>query len=141
MISKTGLITPLAKAKGFGSAKEGTHHWWVQRLTALINLPLILWLVWHMVHFVAGADLSSPEAVQEGYNVARSWIAAPLNTILLSVLIVNLCWHVNLGLQVVIEDYVHAKFAKFTSLVLMKLSVVAILAVGLFSVLKIAFGG
>ncbi len=141
MISKSGLMTPLAKAKGFGSAKEGAHHWWVQRLTAIINIPLVIWFVWSVTSMMAALDVSSSETILEGYALARAWVAVPLNAILLGALILNLCLHVKLGVQVVIEDYVHCKFKKYFALILMNLLVLAVAGVSVFSILQVSFGG
>ena len=88
--------TPLARARGLGSAKSGVGHFWWQRVTAIVLALLVPWLVWLLVS-LAGADL----------DTARAAIAKPWNAILLSVFVVALFWHAKLGLQVVIEDYVH----------------------------------
>lgn len=124
------LRTDLGKVRGLGSAKEGTQHWWAQRLTAIALIPLVLWFV-ASVAGLAGADIGP----------VRAWIAQPVTAILLVVLIGVTFHHMQLGLQVVIEDYVHAEWLKFTSIILVKFAAVLLAASAAFSVLKIAFAG
>lgn len=124
------LRTDLGKVRGLGSAKEGTQHWWAQRLTAIALIPLVLWFV-ASVAGLAGADIGP----------VRAWIAQPVTAILLVVLIGVTFHHMQLGLQVVIEDYVHAEWLKFTSIILVKFAAVLLAAAAAFSVLKIAFAG
>jgi len=90
--------TPLKRARGLGSGKSGTHHFWVQRVTAIILVPLVVWFILVLLSLV-GADLEA----------ARSTIARPWNAILFAIFLVTLFWHARLGLQVVIEDYVHKR--------------------------------
>ncbi len=124
------LRTDLGKVRGLGSAKEGTQHWWAQRLTALALIPLILWFV-ASVAGLAGADIGP----------VRAWIAQPVTAILLVVLIGVTFHHMQLGLQVVIEDYVHSEWLKITSIILVKFAAVLLAATAAFAVLKIAFAG
>ncbi len=90
--------TPLKRARGLGSGKSGTHHFWTQRVTAMVLAPLAIWFVWTLVTLV-GADL----------DTARAIIARPWNTIIFAVFLVSMFWHAKLGLQIVIEDYVHTR--------------------------------
>ena len=90
------LRNPLARAKGLGSAKDGTTHWWHQRLTAIALMLLTPWFVILMVGLV-GDDLAT----------VRATLSQPLTAILLTAFVLSLFWHARLGLQVVIEDYVH----------------------------------
>ena len=90
------LRNPLARAKGLGSAKDGTTHWWHQRLTAIALMLLTPWFVILMVGLV-GDDLGT----------VRATLSQPLTAILLTAFVLSLFWHARLGLQVVIEDYVH----------------------------------
>ncbi len=92
------LRTPLKRARGLGSGKSGTEHFWVQRVTAVILAPLAIWFVVTLVSLV-GVDL----------DTARAIIARPWNAIMFSVFLVTMFWHARLGLQVVIEDYVHTR--------------------------------
>ncbi len=107
------LRTPLADARGLGSARSGVHHWWVQRLTAVALIPLTMWFVW------IGTDLLSAD-----FDTARAFVGAPLHTLLFAAFIVALFWHAQLGLQVVIEDYVHTRWLELTLQVLVKFAAI-----------------
>ena len=124
------LRSPLGRAIGLGSAKDGVEHWWIQRLTAVALVPLSLWFVSSVIA-LAGADHES----------MREWLSGPLAAILMLLVIGTTFYHAALGLQVVIEDYVHHEGAKFAALVLNKLICFALAVAGIFAVLKIAFGG
>ena len=122
------LRSPLSRARGLGSAREGTGHFWHQRLTSLLLVPLVLWL---------GFSLAS---MPVDHATLVGWIAQPLVTVALVLLIPVVFYHAKLGLQVVIEDYV-ASHAKRTATLLLS-NLVCLLSglVGVVSVLKIAFG-
>jgi succinate dehydrogenase / fumarate reductase membrane anchor subunit len=90
------LRDPLARARGLGSARSGSHHWWVQRVTSVALLLLAPWLAWIVLHLLR-ADLAT----------VRATFAHPLHATLAVAFVVSMFWHVKLGLQVVIEDYVH----------------------------------
>ena len=122
------LRTPEARVRGLGSAHHGLAHWWAQRLTAVALIPLTLWFVAHLCATV-GADFAA----------ARASLHEPINAILTILLVLAGFHHGQLGLQVVIEDYVHAEWAKITLIVLVKLLAVALGAACLFAVLKVAF--
>jgi len=124
------MRTPLGRVRGLGSAKEGVGHWWTQRLTAVALVPLLVWFVASLVQ-LAGAD----------YAHVVAWIAQPVVAILLSLLFIAGFYHLALGLQVVIEDYVHGEPARIVSLVVVKFGCWALAAAAIFSVLKIAFRG
>lgn len=96
--------TPLKRARGLGSGKSGTGHFWTQRVTAIVLAPLAIWFVWTLVTLV-GADLET----------ARGIIARPWNTIIFAVFLVSMFWHAKLGLQIVIEDYVHTRSLEITA--------------------------
>ena len=124
------LRSYLGRVRGLGSAKEGVTHFWHQRLTAIALVPLAIWFVVSVIS-LAGADFATYHA----------WIALPGNTTLMIILIAMVFYHGALGVQVVIEDYVHGEGAKLVSLVLMKF---AMLLLGVFSavaVLRVAFAG
>ncbi|PWV63383.1 succinate dehydrogenase subunit D [Plasticicumulans acidivorans] len=124
------LRNPLARVRGLGSAKSGVEHWWVQRLTAVILVPLVLWFAISLIS-VAHAD----------YATMKSWVGQPFNAALLVALLVTMFYHAKLGLQVVIEDYVHGEMIKLASLLAMNFVVIIAGATAVISVLKIAFGG
>ena len=124
------MRSPLGRVRGLGSAREGVGHWWAQRMTALALVPLTLWFV-AAVAGLTGAD----------HAAARAWIASPVPAALLVLLIVASFYHGALGLQVVIEDYVHHEGAKLAALIAVNgLSLLLGLA-GVLAVLTILFGG
>lgn len=122
------LKTPLGAARGLGSAKDGTHHWIMQRITAVALVPLTIWFVFNAVA-LAGA----------GYAEAAGWLASPLNAVLMLLLIAATFHHLQLGLQVVVEDYVHGEGKKIAALLAIKLAAFALATAGVFAVLKVAF--
>jgi succinate dehydrogenase / fumarate reductase, membrane anchor subunit len=122
------LRSPLARVLGHGSAKEGVHHWWVQRLTSIALVPLTVWLV--------VALLSLP--LHDRASVA-AWIANGWTPLLLSVFVLVATWHSRLGVQVVVEDYVPSAGIKTVSLILSTFVHFLAAAVSIFAVLKIAF--
>ena len=124
------LQTDLGKVRGLGSAKEGVHHWWAQRLTALALVPLVLWFV-ASIAGLAGAEI----------GLVRAWIAEPVTAVLLVLLIAATFHHMQLGMQVVIEDYVHVEWLKITGIVLVKFAAIVLAVASGFAVLKIAFAG
>jgi succinate dehydrogenase / fumarate reductase membrane anchor subunit len=120
------MRSPLGRARGLGSAKSGVPHWWVQRVTSVALLPLTAWFV-----------VSVLRLARVGEKQALHWAHQPVNTVLLLALVLATFHHLQLGLQVVIEDYVHPT-ARVITLVAMK-GVVALLALAsLVSVLKLA---
>jgi succinate dehydrogenase / fumarate reductase membrane anchor subunit len=127
--SKPDLRSDLGRVRGLGSAKEGVQHWWVQRLTAVALVPLSIWFVASLVAH-AGA----------GHAAAVAWIGSPLTVGLLILLIAVTFHHGQLGLQVIIEDYVHNEAAKIVLLVLVKGAALALALAGILAVLFIAFG-
>lgn len=120
------LRSPLAEARGHGSAKDGTHHWWVQRVSGVALIPLTLWFVFS-VATMSGAD----------YVTFTSWAASPFNATALILLIVASFHHAQLGVQVVIEDYIHG-FWHTPLLVIVKLLSIAFATGGVLAVLKLA---
>ena len=121
--------TPIARARGLGSAKDGTHHWWMQRITAIALVPLTVWLVGSLVA-IGAAD----------HAQTVHWIRSPAVSITLLLTIAALFHHAQLGLQVVIEDYVQAEWKKLAALIAVKLLTIAVAATAAFSVLRIALG-
>ncbi len=122
------LTTPLSKVKGLGSAKEGTTHFWRQRMTALILIPLVLWI---------GFSLA---ALPVDHATLVSWVQQPLVSMLLVLLVGAVFYHAQLGLQVVIEDYVSSHSRRTVMLLISNLMCLIFGIVGILSVLKIAFG-
>jgi succinate dehydrogenase / fumarate reductase membrane anchor subunit len=121
--------SPLGRVLGLGSAKEGAHHWWVQRVSSVALVPLSVWLVWALLA-LPGFDHASVTA----------WIQGPVNAVLLSLFIGVSVWHSQLGVQVVVEDYVHGHALKIATLLLVSFLHVLAGALGVFAVLRIAFG-
>jgi len=128
-VAAARLRSPLGRAIGLGSAKEGVEHWWLQRVTAVALVPLTLWFV------VAVVRLSSADI-----DAVRDWVGRPLPAILLVLLLIATFWHASLGLQVVIEDYVHVDLAKLGLLIVIRLACFALAVAGVIAVLGIAFG-
>ena len=124
------LRSPLGRARGLGSAKSGTQHWWAQRLTAIALVPLTIWFVIAMVA-ATGSD----------YTTARAFIGNPVTAVLLVLLIVATFHHAQLGIQVVIEDYVHTKSVEIALLLAIKGAAIVLALAAIFAVLSIAFGG
>ena len=122
------LRSPLGKVLGLGSAKAGAHHWWSQRITAIGLVFLCAWFV------ISLACLGTFE-----YEAVRGWIAGPVNATLLSLLVAILCYHSQLGVQVVIEDYVQGAL-KTASILISNFVHVVAGVLGVVSVLRIAFG-
>ena len=122
------LRTPLGRVLGMGAAKEGVHHWWVQRLTSVALIPLAVSFV---VSLFALPTLD--------YGVVHMWVHQTWTAILLILFIALACWHSKLGVQVVIEDYVHGG-AKTLVLILSTFVHTLIAAASIFAVLKVAFG-
>jgi succinate dehydrogenase / fumarate reductase membrane anchor subunit len=123
------LRSPLGRVLGSGSAKDGTSHWWAQRVSAAALLILGLWFL--------SALLLLPGV---GYEQVSQWLARPFNSVMLALLAVTLAYHSSLGVQVVIEDYVHGPFIKVISLILNKFFHFFLAAAALFAVFRISLG-
>src|SRR5690242_3212042 len=123
------MRSPLGRAIGLGSAKEGVEHWWAQRITAIALVPLSLWFVSAVIGLI-GADLET----------MQNWVSQPLPAILLVLLMIATFYHVSLGLEVVIEDYVHTQLAKLGLVIATRLLCFGFAVAGIFSVLAIALG-
>lgn len=123
------IRTPLAKVRGLGSANEGTGHFWLQRLTALANIPLTLFLIWLVARY-AGADHATVKTA-----IQKPWIAIPLLLLVLSGI-----YHMRIGMQVIVEDYVHTEGAKVLLLALNTFFAIAVGLTCVFAVLKLSFG-
>ena len=123
------LKTPLGRVLGLGAAPGGSHHWWVQRLSAVALAPLSLWFV--------AAILALPDL---GYGTVRGWLAAPGHALAVALLVLTAAYHAELGVAVVIEDYVPREAGRTAALVRARVAHVAVGAAALFAVLKVALG-
>ena len=123
------MRTPLARAIGLGSAKEGVGPWWAERVSAVALVPLTLWFVTSIIAHT-GSD----------YATFIVWLRTPLTAILMILLLIALFYHTALGLQVVIEDYVHSG-AKFAAVIAVRLGCCALATAGVVATLRIAFSG
>ena len=126
----TDMRTHLGKVRGLGSAKEGTDHFWKQRLTAVANVPLVLFTVW-LIIALNGAD----------YAEAVATLSHPFVVLMLLAAILSICLHMKLGMQVVIEDYIHGEGAKIALIILNIFFCLGTGLIGVFAVLKLGFGG
>jgi succinate dehydrogenase / fumarate reductase membrane anchor subunit len=124
------LRTPIARVRGLGAAKDGVGHWWVQRLTALALIPLGLWFVASVV-CMAGAD----------HAAITQWLSAPLTLGALALTLFAAFYHAVLGLQVVVEDYVHGKFAKHALVILIQFAGFGFATAAIIALLVAAFAG
>ncbi|MGO9514069.1 MAG: succinate dehydrogenase, hydrophobic membrane anchor protein [Steroidobacteraceae bacterium] len=123
------LRSPLGRVLGAGSAKDGTGHWWAQRVSAVALVPLTLWFFFSLLALPAF-----------DYGTVRAWLAAPLNGFLSVLLVAVLTYHSDLGTTVVIEDYVHGNGMKLFSLLLLRFLYVLFGGAGIFAILRVAFG-
>ena len=123
------LRTPLANARGLGSAKEGVGHWWHQRLTAVALVPLLLWFGFS-VALLGTAD----------YYTVIDWIAHPVNAVLMILVLAVGFWHGALGVQVVIEDYVGTEWKKLALLIGTQFAAAVLALAGIYAVIRIALG-
>jgi succinate dehydrogenase / fumarate reductase, membrane anchor subunit len=123
------MRSELGRVRGLGSAKQGAHHWWRQRITAFANIALILWLIFSLLRL---PDL--------GFVTMQSWLKSPLVAVPMALIVINTFWHFKMGLQVVIEDYCHDE-SRIIMLALTHLWTFACGGLALFSILKIALSG
>ncbi len=123
----SNLRTPLSQVKGLGSAKEGTGHFWTQRLSAIAMVPLLIWFCFSLASLVS-------------MNIAdiQAWLSQPFNAIMMILFIVVGFYHAKLGVQVVIEDYVSNHVTRTISLILITFVAVVLAIAGVFSVLRVA---
>ena len=126
-MNQHNLQSNLARAKGLGSLKEGSSHFIHQRITAVAMIPLVFWLCFS-VAFLPQMD----------YNSLISWVQAPVNSVLLIVTLIASFYHLQLGLQVIIEDYVSSYSLKIMSIITIDLTCIFLMIVGIYSVLKVS---
>ncbi len=125
-----GNGTGIGRVRGLGSARHGAHHWLAQRYTAAGNLLLVLWLLISLAT-LPGLD----------YQSVTVWIANPLVAVPLMLMLISVFWHLRLGMQVMLEDYVHDKGLAFLSMLLLNFYAIGGAAAGIFAIAKIAFTG
>jgi succinate dehydrogenase / fumarate reductase membrane anchor subunit len=122
--------TALARVRGLGAARSGVQHWWAQRLTAVALVPLSIWWVAGMIAHTGATRVE-----------ALAWIARPVNATLTILTLAMVFHHGQLGIQVVIEDYVHHEGAKIALLILIKLLALVLALAGAVAVLQLMLGG
>jgi len=122
------LRSPLGRVLGAGSARDGTGHWWAQRVSAVALIPLTLWFFWSLL-LLPNLD----------YATVRTWLAVPVSALLAVLLVAVTAYHSYLGTNVVAEDYVHAHAAKLFLLVSLRFVYVLCAGAGIFAILRIAF--
>ncbi len=123
------LRSPMSRVVGLGSAKDGTEHWWAQRVTAVALVPLTLWFVFSLLA-LPGFD----------YDTVHSWLSVPIAGFLAVLLVAVLTYHSYLGTTVIIEDYVPSTGTKVVSLMLLRFLYVVWGGAGIFAILRVAFG-
>jgi len=124
------LRSPLGRVLGTGAARDGVRHWWLQRLTSIALVPLTVWFV---VSLLALPSL--------GYGTLVAWMRQSSTALLLILLVLVAAWHSQLGVRVVVEDYVHSAGTRTLALVMVLFTHVLLATAGVFAVLKVAFGG
>ena len=129
-MSENSFRSPLGKVRGLGAAKDGVHHWWLQRLTAIALVPLVFWFAASVIS-LAGA----------GHKEVAQWLANPLAALLMLLLVIAGIWHLKLGLQVVIEDYVHANGLKVACLMVNTFACILVASGSVLAIVKLSFGG
>lgn len=128
--SGSSMRTPRRRVAGLGSARSGTGHFWLQRVTALANLILVI-ITLPIIISVAG----------EGHGALVAALRNPLAAVPLLLLLLSVCFHMRIGMQVVIEDYVHSEGTKVLALIANAFFTTAVGFAGAFAILKISFGG
>jgi succinate dehydrogenase / fumarate reductase membrane anchor subunit len=119
------MQTPLARARGLGSARAGSHHWWLQRVSALALAPLTIWFV-----------ISFTALINADHRTYSQWIGSPLNAVFMIGLVIVLFYHMALGLQVIAEDYLHSDRVKLLTVVAIQFGCFVLAIVGVVSVVR-----
>ena len=123
------LETPIARVRGLGSARSGARHWWHERLTSVATLLLFIWFA---VSLFRLPSLDQPSVTE--------WLRDPLAAVPMILLVLATFWHLKMGLQVIVEDYVHEEGTKLFTILVLNFFAIGGAAIALFAVLKIAFG-
>lgn len=119
-----------APVQDLGSAREGAKQWWMQRMTAVALIPLTLWLAASLLRHVA-----------DDYATLAAWLRTPLAAVLMVLLLIALCYHMALGLKVIVEDYVHVERVKVAAVAVIHVLSVALAVAGIFATLRVALTG
>ena len=123
------MRSQLGRARGLGAAKFGVAHWWAQRLTAVALVPLTLWFVWSALHLVGAS-----------HEALLGWIGGPVPVVLFIALVLASFYHLALGLQVVIEDYVHGEKVKLAAIMANNFFSIAVALASIYAILKLSSG-
>ena len=123
------METPIARVRGLGSARSGARHWWLERTTSVATFVLFLWLI---VSLLRLPGLDQPTVAE--------WLRSPLAAVPMLLLVLVTFWHLKLGLQVILEDYVHEEGLKLFFILLLNFLTIGGAALAIFGILKIAFG-
>ena len=121
------IRTPLARVRGLGTAKDGTHHWWMQRVTSIALVPLVLWFAFSMLRY------SRAE-----YEVFQHWLSHPINAGLMVTFLFAVFYHAKLGMQVIYEDYVRPEWVMYVALLVTQFVLFLLGAISIVAVLKVA---
>lgn len=124
----SNMQTPLKQARGLGASKTGTEHFWQQRLTAVLNVPLIFFFIWFVLRHLGASRADVTASLRN-----------PFEAVFLLLTLASVFWHMRLGMQVIIEDYVHEPRSKIAALILNTLFVALLFIVAAFSILKMSF--
>ena len=128
-MNRERMRSPLGRAVGLGSARDGVQQWWLERVSAMALVPLTIWFVASIIGHT-GSD----------YVTFVAWLRTPIATILMVLLLIGLFYHTALGLQVVIEDYIHSGI-KLPALIGMRFGCFGLAVTGILATLRIALGG
>ncbi len=123
------MRSELGKVRGLGAAHDGTQHFWMQRVTAIANLPLVIFLVWFIITHLGASRADVVASIKN-----------PFIALALALAMISICWHMKLGLQMVIEDYVHGPAMKIASLLLITFYAFGLAALALYAILKMNIG-
>jgi succinate dehydrogenase / fumarate reductase membrane anchor subunit len=131
MDKRSSLRTPIKTARGLGSSHSGTHHFWVQRVSAVALIPLSIWFMVEILTKLLGADRA----------MVGLWLSNPLIALGMGALVVALFVHARLGIQTVIEDYIHGEAKKITALLLLNLFIFGFGALSIMAIFRLHFSG